>query len=247
MSNVTHNLKLLVIGNIVIRLCFTKCTMSLTVFLSFLNSNLKMWWDCLSTDVMGFPFTNCVMSLTLNWSYEKILDDETTFHHMCNVTYYFLLVTGRDVMRLQCLLHNMQCYSLPVGHRNKCDETAFHKTCYVTHLLLAIGNHVVGLNVQCHSLAVGQRNRCGKTAFHTMCNVTHSLLIVGKDLMRLPSTKISNVAHLLSVIGKQYIHKTVETYFNVTHILLAIGKFLIRSSFGPLNQHDMLLTCYIYT
>ncbi len=101
-------------------------------------------------------------------------------------------------------------------------------------------------NVQSHSLPVGYRKRCDETALHKMCNVTHFLLFMGRDVMRLPSTTIFNIAHILSVIEKRNIEPLLRNNCNVTHILLAIGKFLIRSSFEPLNQHDMLLTSYVH-
>src|SRR6266576_2249447 len=131
-------------------------------------------------DVMRLPFTKCALLLTSFWSLEKISQD--------------------------CLSQNVQCHSLAVGHRKRCDETAFHK----------------------------------------MCNVTHKLLVIGKDVMRLPSKMIFNVAHILSVIWKRYIEPLLRNICNVTHILLAIGTCFIRSSFEPLNQHDMLLTFYVH-
>ena len=90
----------------------------------------------------------------------------------------------------------MQCHSLPVGHKIKCDETYFHKcvnslavchmkrcdetasqtTCNVTHFLLVVGNDVMRLllqTVQCHTQAVDHRNRCDEAT--KMCNVTHKL------------------------------------------------------------------------
>ena len=52
-------------------------------------------------DVMRLPFTKCAMSLTSCWSYEKMWWD--------------------------CLSPNIQCNSLAVGHRKRCNETPFHK------------------------------------------------------------------------------------------------------------------------
>ena len=115
----------------------------------------------------------------------------------------------------------MQCHSLAVGHRKRCDETAFHIMCCVTHLLLVLGKDVLSQNVhhslpvddkrkavmrlsqnvQCRSLPVGHRKTNDETAFDKMCNVTHLLLVIGKDVawMRLLST---DVTHFLLVIGK---------------------------------------------
>ena len=141
MCNVTHSL--LSIGQDAMRLPFAKCGMSLT--------NWK--------DVMQFHFTKCAMSLTDCWSYQ------TAFHKMCNHVTHSLLVIRKDVMRLpftkcamsltncwwedkmwwDCLSQNVQCHSLPVGHRRRCDETAFHKMHNVTHSLSVIGKDVMRL------------------------------------------------------------------------------------------------------
>ena len=67
-------------------------------------------------------------------------------------------------MLSNCLSQNVECHSLAVGHRKRCDQTAFHKMCNVTHLLLVIRKDVI-------------------TAFHKMCNVTHLLLFIGKDVI----------------------------------------------------------------
>src|SRR6266576_2066690 len=97
-------------------------------------------------DVMRLPFTKCALLLTSFWSLEKISQE--------------------------CLSQNVQCHSLAVGHRKRCDETAFHKRFNVTHLLLVIG-----------------LKRCDETSFHKMCNITHLLLVIWKGVMRLPVTK----------------------------------------------------------
>ena len=40
---------------------------------------------------------------------------------------------------------NVQCHSLAVGDRKRCDETDFHEMCNVTHFLLVIGIGVMRL------------------------------------------------------------------------------------------------------
>ena len=84
----------------------------------------------------------------------------------------------------------MQCHSLAVGYRKRCDEIAFHKMCNVTHSLLVIGKDLMRLPftkcvmsfTRCHG------KRCDETAFHKMYNVTHSLSVIGKDVMNLCSS-----------------------------------------------------------
>ena len=115
--------------------------------------------------------------------------DETAFHKMSNVT-HFLLVIGKDVMRLpytrcwmsltrcwsqeemwwDCLSQNVQCHSLAVGCRKRCDETAFPKMCNVTHFLLVIGKDVMRLPF-------------------TKCAMSLTSCCHRKDVMRLPFTK----------------------------------------------------------
>ena len=112
--------------------------------------------------------------------------DENAIHRMCKVT-HSLLVIRKDVMRLfhkmckvtdlllvigwDCLSQNVQCHSLPVGDRKRCDETTFHKMYII---------------VQCHSHTVGDRKRCDETACRKTCNVTHKLLV---NVMRLCFTR----------------------------------------------------------
>ena len=102
---------------------------------------------------------------------------------MSNVT-HFLLVIRKDVM--ECPSQNVQCHSLPVGHRKGCDKAAFNKICNVTHFLMIIGTDAMSLlrpfttyYAVCHSLAVGCRKECDEIALHKMCKVTHKLLVVG--------------------------------------------------------------------
>ncbi len=72
-------------------------------------------------DVMRLPFTKCAMSLTPCWSQERCDEShETALHKTCNVT-HLLLVIGNDVMS-ESALENVQCHSLAVGHRKRCDE-----------------------------------------------------------------------------------------------------------------------------
>ena len=134
--------------------------------------------------VMRLPFIKSAMSLTGYWSLIGE-GDGTVFHKL------------------------MQCHSLAVGHRKKCDiRLPFTKLCNVTHLLLVIGKDVmrvpylsqnvqchpppVGrklkdvmrLGVQCHSLAVGHSEvRLKKCAILLTCCWSW------QAVMRLPSTK----------------------------------------------------------
>ena len=131
-----------------------------------------------------------------------------------------------------CLSWNVKCYSLPIGHRKRCDETAchchslpvghsrksdktvFHKMCNVTYCLLVIGKDIwdcLSQNVQCHSLPVGHRKRCDDCLSQ---NVQHHSLAVGSHRKRCGETVI-------------VFHKTC----NVTHLLLVIGKYVIRLPF----------------
>jgi len=148
MCNVTHFLSVIgKIGKDVIRMPST------------VTQNVQITHRLLVTgkDVMKLPFTRCAMMSLTDW---RKRSDETTFHKMCNVTYW-LLVIGNNVMRHHS--QNMQCHPLAVGHRKGCDETAIHKMCNVTHKLLVIGKD------------------CDETAVHKMCNVTYSLLVIGKN------------------------------------------------------------------
>ena len=80
-----------------------------------------------------------------------------------------------------CLSQDMQCHSLPVGHRKRCDEASFHIMCNVTHSLLVMkimGWDCLPHNVQCHWLPVDQRKSC-EIAFHRACNGTNFLLVIG--------------------------------------------------------------------
>ena len=137
MWNVTHSL--LVIGKDVIRLCFTKCAMPLAACWT----DEKMWWDCLSQNSMSFTrcrsqenmwWDHCsknvqchslaighikdVMSYLsqmckLTCCGRRKRCDETIFHQVCNVT-HFLLVIGKDVMRLsftKCAMSLTRCWS----------------------------------------------------------------------------------------------------------------------------------------
>jgi len=156
-SAVTHFL--LVIGQDMMRLPLTKCAMLLTCYLLVIgkddmsafhktfNVTHKLFKFVTGKDVMRLEFTKCAMSLTSCWSY-----------------------IGKGVMRLS---QKVQCHSLAIGHRKRCDETAFHKMWNVTHLLWVMGK------------------KCDETAFHKMCNVivTNNLLVIEKDVMRLLSTK----------------------------------------------------------
>ena len=115
-----------------------------------------MGWDCLPQ--------NCNVTYLLCVEGKHVIR-LGAFHNMCNVT-HFLLTIGKNVMRLpstklqrhilavcwrkthdqtRCLSQHMQCHSLPVGHRTRCDMTAFHKTCNITHMLLVIGKDMAWL------------------------------------------------------------------------------------------------------
>ena len=114
MCNITHSLLIMVKD--VMRLPFTKCARSLTSCWSLEN----MRWDCpghnmwndthklwvIERNVMRLPFTECQCAL--------------------NVTHF---LWSSKKMWLDCLSHNVQCHSLPVGHRKRSDpsQTAFHK------------------------------------------------------------------------------------------------------------------------
>ena len=57
-------------------------------------------------------------------------------------------VGHKENMWWESLLQNIQCHSLAVGHRKRCDETTFQRMCNVifTHKLLAItGRYVMRL------------------------------------------------------------------------------------------------------
>ena len=182
-----------------------------------------MWWDCLSQNAQCH---------SLAVGHRKICD-ETAFSKMCNVT-HLLLVIGKDVMRLplpkfsmsltccwawermwwDCLSHNVQCHSLPVGHGKQMWWDCLSQ-CVQCHSL-AVGHRkdvmrlpftkcTISLtfcwslemmwwdchsqNVQCHSHSVGHWKRCDVTAIDKMCNVAHKLLVIGKDVMLLPLPK----------------------------------------------------------
>ena len=113
-------------------------------------------WDCLSHNVQCH---------SLPVGHRKRCN-ETAFHKMCNVTHK-LLVIGKDVMRLpftnyklcnatylllvigkdtMSLAQIVQCHSLAVGQRKRCNETAFHIMCNVTHKLLVIGKDAMRLS-----------------------------------------------------------------------------------------------------
>ena len=87
----------------------------------------------------------------------------------------------------------MQCRSLAVGHRKRCDSdlTDLHKMCNATHFLLVIGKDARRLPftkcpmslTRCCQLVIG--NDVRRLPF-TKCAVTHKLLVIGKDVMRLP-------------------------------------------------------------
>ncbi len=104
--NVTHNL--LVIGKDVIRLPFTKCAMSLTFCWS--------WIIDVMTQICNITYSLLVIA--------KDVMRICIFHKICNIT-DSLLVREKDVMRLP-FSQNVQCHSLPVGHRKRCDWTSFH-------------------------------------------------------------------------------------------------------------------------
>ena len=162
---------------------------------------------------------------------------------MWNVT-HFLLVIGKDVMRLpftKCamsptycrswekmwwdyLSQNVQCHSHTVGHGKRCDETALDKMCNVwTHILLVImGKDVMSL--------------------HKMCKVTHLLLVIGRDVMRMPFTKCPMSLTTCWLFRKDVMRLPFTKYAmtltrcwswekmsfhkmcNITHFLLVIGK-----------------------
>ena len=110
----------------------------------------KMWWNCISQDicnvthfllamgedVMRLSHSNAQCDLlAVHW--KRCNKTVTTMHNVA----HRLLVKGRD-----CLLQNVWCHSLAVGHIKGCDETAFYKVCKITYLLLVIGKHMMRLH-----------------------------------------------------------------------------------------------------
>ena len=82
-----------------------------------------------------------VMSLTCCWSKERC--DDIAFHKICKDPTHFLLVIGKDMMKLPSTKY--ECHSHPVDHRKRCNETASHKICNATHKLMVIGKDVIRL------------------------------------------------------------------------------------------------------
>ena len=122
------------------------------------SQNVMSLTSCCHSDETFFA--KCTMSLTPCWSWEKKWWD--------------------------CPSPNVQCHSLPVGHREDVRWLPFTKCVNVTHFLLEkMWWDCHSQNVQYHSHTVGHGKRCDETALHKMCNATHSLLVIGKDLMRL--------------------------------------------------------------
>jgi hypothetical protein len=82
-------------------------------------------------------------------------------HTMCNVyVTHKLLVIGQDMMRW-LPYRSMQCHSLAVGHRKRCDDTAFNKNLKVSHMLSVIGNKHISITtpqkyLQFYSHTVGK-------------------------------------------------------------------------------------------
>ena len=57
---------------------------------------------------------------------------------------------------MDCIPKNVQCHTLPIGHRIRCDETAYQKMWNVTHTLLIIGQDVMSVpgRISTHILSV---------------------------------------------------------------------------------------------
>ena len=67
---------------------------------------------------------------------------ELPFTTISNITHKLLFI-GKDEMRL--LDQNVQCHSLAICHRKRCDEKACHKKSNVTHSLSVKGKDVMRL------------------------------------------------------------------------------------------------------
>src|SRR6266576_3099634 len=77
-----------------------------------------------------------VMSLTCCWSKERC--DDIAFHKICKDPTHFLLVIGKDMMKLPSKKY--ECHSLPVSNWKYVMRLCFIKCAtYVTHKLLVIG------------------------------------------------------------------------------------------------------------
>jgi len=130
------------------------------------------------------------------WVIEKdMMNHETTFHKMWNVTHFLLFIKR---MWWDCLSQN---HSLPVHRKHvvrlpftKCAmsltscfiERMCHKMCntIAAHFLLVIGKNVI----------------TDETAIHKMCNVAHFLLVIGKIWWGYLSQNANFVTHFLFVI-----------------------------------------------
>ena len=158
------------------------------------------------------------------------------------------------------LSQNVQCHSLAIGNKKRCDETDFHKTCNVTHKLLVMWRGV-------------------RRVPFKKCPMSHSLLVIGKDVMRPPvGTKHAisltscghgkgcddtdfhkcaisltsylskekvcisrNVpCHSLPVCHRKWCDKTTfHKICNVTHFLLVIGKDVMTPPFTKFQCHSL--------
>ena len=98
-------------------------------------------------------------------------------------------------------VRNVQCHSLAVGNRRKCNETAFHNNVQCHHSLAAIVHHdrerydgqtAFHQNVQYHSLSVGHTRKKCKVGlpFTKMC--MHMINVY------LRSTFAQNITHLVT-------------------------------------------------
>jgi hypothetical protein len=88
------------------------------------------------------------------------------------------------------LSQNVQCHTLPVGNRKRCDETAFHKSGQCHTQAVGHGKKCDEItfhnNVECHAQAVDHRKGCNEPELlpftNLMFNATHSLLVTRKDV-----------------------------------------------------------------
>ena len=112
MCNLTHSL--LAIGKDVMRLPFTKCSITHPLVIrcdetachKICNVTHQLLVE--GKDMVRLPFKKCTILLT-GWSQER--DDETAFHKICNITHKLLVI---DVMTLpftKCAMSLTDCWS----------------------------------------------------------------------------------------------------------------------------------------
>lgn len=168
--NVTYKL-FPVVERDVMRLLFTELAMSPTICWLL---EMDVTWK------LRLPFTKL---LTCYWPEQNMWWACQVSHWMFNPT-HFLLVIGKDVMRLPFTKIKM---------------------CNLTHFLpLVIWKDVMRMPftiwyVWYHSQAVGYKKWCHETAFHKMYNLTHFLLFIGcnKNFVKcaMPLTPCQSLHH----------------------------------------------------